>query len=207
MHNETLPSRRERQIAARLDQILETAARLFAEKGFHRTTTKEIAEAADVSEGTLYNYFENKNDLLFGILARLADLQAFEAELNKPTPHNARQAFIEMFQASRGFADKHFAMQQAILSEILADANLRERYYQQLVQPSLAALEKDLQTHIQQDRLRPVDASLGARFLISLWTGFFILQVLGDPAIQAEWDALTELSASIIFDGLAPITL
>jgi AcrR family transcriptional regulator len=64
MDDETARStRRQRQIAVRIEQILDAAARLFATKGFHRTTTREIAEAADVAEGTLYNYFENKNDL------------------------------------------------------------------------------------------------------------------------------------------------
>ncbi len=66
-------SRRQRQLAERLDKILAAASRLFAEKGFHRTTTKEIAEAADVAEGTLYNYFDNKNDLLLEIVNRLSE--------------------------------------------------------------------------------------------------------------------------------------
>ncbi len=48
-------ARRERRIAARKEQILDAAAQVFAAKGFHRATTKEIAEAADVSEGTIYN--------------------------------------------------------------------------------------------------------------------------------------------------------
>ena len=60
MDQDLSTSRRERRIANRRTLILEAAARLFAEKGFHRTTTRDIAEAADVSEGTLYNYFENK---------------------------------------------------------------------------------------------------------------------------------------------------
>lgn len=195
-------TRRERLVSARLDQILDAAARLFAEKGFHRTTTRQIAEAAEVSEGTLYNYFENKNDLLFGILSRLANLRSFEAQLDRPEPHDAHQAFVDMFHSSHGFSEKHYAMQQAILSEILADAELRERYYQQLIKPGLQALEKDMQTHIQLGQIRNIDASFGARFLISLWLGMFILQVLGDPLITSEWEKLTNVSASIVFDGL-----
>ncbi len=202
MPDDHLPSRRQRQVAERREQILEAAANLFAEKGYHRTTTKDIAEAADVSEGSLYNYFETKDDLLFGILSLLADSRELEARLDGPPPHNARQSFIEMFTETRGFNDKYFAMQQAILSEILADAELRQRYYRQIIQPTLATLEKDLRTHVQMGQIRPNDVRLTARFLISLWTGLFILQVLGDPIIQSEWEALTNSSASIIFDGL-----
>ena len=61
-------TRKQRRTAAKRELILEAAGRLFAEKGYHRTTTKDIAEASDVSEGTIYNYFSSKEDLLFGIL-------------------------------------------------------------------------------------------------------------------------------------------
>ena len=50
MDNKPASTRRERQNAARVEQILDAAIRLFAEKGFHRTTTRDIAEAADVAE-------------------------------------------------------------------------------------------------------------------------------------------------------------
>jgi hypothetical protein len=37
---------------------------VFTEKGYHKATTKEIARAASISEGTIYNYFNNKRELL-----------------------------------------------------------------------------------------------------------------------------------------------
>ncbi len=83
-------SRRERRVAARRTLILEAAARLFAEKGFHRTTTKDIAEAADVSEGTLYNYFENKDEMLMGIMTLLVDAQHMNILLSDGLPVDAR---------------------------------------------------------------------------------------------------------------------
>ena len=204
MSNSPLPSRRDRHIAARLEQILAAASRLFAEKGFHRTTTKEIAEAADVSEGTLYNYFENKNDLLFGIMARLAESQDLAAQLETEFPPEARQLFLTMFKNRKAFTEQYTAMQQAILSEILADADLRQRYYQQLIEPITTMLEKQLQMRIMLGQIKPIDAPLTARLIISIWTGLFILQVLGDPLVQSQWDALAEVSTSILFDGVSP---
>jgi AcrR family transcriptional regulator len=57
---------------ARLEQresdIIEAATRLFAEEGFHGTSTRKIAAAAGVSEGTLFHYFKTKNVLLLSIL-------------------------------------------------------------------------------------------------------------------------------------------
>ncbi|MCK4450178.1 MAG: helix-turn-helix transcriptional regulator, partial [Anaerolineae bacterium] len=48
---------KEQMAKARRAQILDAAATMFAKKGFHRATTKEIAKAASVSPGTIYNYF------------------------------------------------------------------------------------------------------------------------------------------------------
>src|SRR4026209_2598118 len=43
--------------------ILQAALQLFAEKGFYRTTTKTISRKAGIAEGTLFNYFETKEEL------------------------------------------------------------------------------------------------------------------------------------------------
>ena len=48
--------------------ILDAATRLFASHGFHGTSTRRIAAAAGVSEGTLFHYFGSKNDLMLSIL-------------------------------------------------------------------------------------------------------------------------------------------
>src|SRR6187551_2234138 len=44
--------------------IAETAARLFAERGYERVTVSEVARAAEVAEQTLYNYFPTKEHLV-----------------------------------------------------------------------------------------------------------------------------------------------
>ncbi|HEX2898218.1 MAG TPA: TetR/AcrR family transcriptional regulator [Bacteroidia bacterium] len=50
------------------EKILKAAIRLFVEKGFHDTTTREITEAAGISKGLLYNYFASKEAILCGII-------------------------------------------------------------------------------------------------------------------------------------------
>lgn len=49
-------------------KILSAAALLFADKGFHASSTKNIASNAGVSEGTVFNQFANKNALLEAII-------------------------------------------------------------------------------------------------------------------------------------------
>jgi AcrR family transcriptional regulator len=45
-------------------RILQSALRLFATQGFEGTTTKDLAQAANVAEGTLFRYFTNKKAIL-----------------------------------------------------------------------------------------------------------------------------------------------
>ncbi|MFH1758513.1 MAG: TetR/AcrR family transcriptional regulator [Pseudomonadota bacterium] len=47
--------------------ILKVATEVFAEKGFYETTIAQIAQIAKIAEGSIYHYFENKEDLLFSI--------------------------------------------------------------------------------------------------------------------------------------------
>jgi AcrR family transcriptional regulator len=56
---------RERKKAETRERIALVARKLFKKKGFEETLIEEIALLADVSEGTVYNYFPTKNDILF----------------------------------------------------------------------------------------------------------------------------------------------
>ncbi len=49
------------------ERVSEAAVSIFAQKGHRKTTMLEIAERAGVAEGTIYEYFKNKQDLLFSI--------------------------------------------------------------------------------------------------------------------------------------------
>lgn len=54
-----------RHYDAKLTQILKASAKIFAEKGFHRTSIREIARATGMSLAGLYYYFRTKEELLF----------------------------------------------------------------------------------------------------------------------------------------------
>lgn len=57
------------------ERLLAEATRLFAERGYDRTSVQEIVEAAGVTKGALYHYFGSKEDLLHEIYARVLRLQ------------------------------------------------------------------------------------------------------------------------------------
>jgi AcrR family transcriptional regulator len=52
-------------VERRRRQIADAAVRLFTKKGFHKTTTRQIARAAEISIGSLYEYFNCKEDILY----------------------------------------------------------------------------------------------------------------------------------------------
>lgn len=197
------PSRRERQSAERAERILRAAAFLFAEKGFHRTTTREIAEAADVAEGTLYNYFQSKNDLLFGIMAQIADGEIQETRDSHATSNNARQDFANLLAMRKRYLDENTEMLQAVFSEILADSELRQGYQEQILKPTIQSLENDLALHVQAGQIRPIHIPAAARVLAAINNGLFILKILDDPLLLTEWEQISETLLSIIFEGLA----
>jgi len=192
-------SRRERQLAARREQIIQAAAWLFASKGFHRATTRDIAEAAEVSEGTLYNYFENKDDLLIGIMDMLTAAQQMETHFDHPVDEEAGEFLLTIMRQRREYIDEKGLMLQSVLSEILVDPALRNRYYQEFVVPGIQELERNLQARIDIGQLRSIRPDLTARILTGLITGLYILEVLGDPLIRDQWEDLSQSIAGLLF--------
>ncbi len=49
------------------DDVTRAAVELFATQGYANTSVQQIVEAAGVTKGAMYHYFESKDDLLFGI--------------------------------------------------------------------------------------------------------------------------------------------
>jgi AcrR family transcriptional regulator len=72
---EKKPGLRERKKQQTRQLIADAARRLFAKRGFEGVTVAEVADAAEVSEATVFNYFPTKEDLFY------SSLEAFEDEL------------------------------------------------------------------------------------------------------------------------------
>jgi len=67
-------------MSARRSELTRTAARLFAEKGYHGTSIGDLAEAMGVQKGSLYAHIDSKQDLLYE--ATREGAQAFHAALD-----------------------------------------------------------------------------------------------------------------------------
>ena len=68
------------KVSKRRDEILQVAARLFAERGYEETTIREIGDAAGILSGSLYHHFQTKeemlHDLLKGFVSMIPEYQA-----------------------------------------------------------------------------------------------------------------------------------
>ena len=93
---------RERKKAHTRRAIAEAAQKLFAERGFENVTVAEVAREADVSEGTVFNYFPTKEELFY------SGMEAFEAALvdavrDRPAGESVLEAFRRfVLERSRG---------------------------------------------------------------------------------------------------------
>jgi TetR/AcrR family fatty acid metabolism transcriptional regulator len=195
---------REQLIEARRSQILDAAATVFAEKGFHRATTRDIARTAGVSQGTIYNYFDTKEDLLIGIMARLAVLETLDEELMEALQSDARDFFVTILRHRIGLLGRVQEMILAVLPEVLVSSELRERFYRQFVLRAATLLEHYVQARIEMGHIRPVNAPLATRVVQATFIGLLLFRVFGDEVVLSRWDDVPEVLATILFDGLSP---
>jgi AcrR family transcriptional regulator len=87
------PGLRERKKQQTRLTIAEAAQGLFAERGFDDVTVAEVARAADVSEGTVFNYFPTKEDLFY------SGMEVFEAQLIEAVRERAPgESVLEAFR-------------------------------------------------------------------------------------------------------------
>jgi len=78
--------------------IREAATRLFASDGFHATSTRKIAAAASVSEGTVFHYFSTKNALLLAILDEFYEELTESARAGMQDIMNTRERLLFLAQ-------------------------------------------------------------------------------------------------------------
>ena len=122
-----ITERREREKQERRNSILAAAEKVFFSKGVKETTMDEIAEVAEVSKGTLYLYFESKEDIYLGINLRALKILKgmFEAVLVTGASgidkvHAIGRAYLEFSHKYPDYFDTmlHFDAETAKLDEI-----------------------------------------------------------------------------------------
>jgi AcrR family transcriptional regulator len=201
-------TRREKRMAERRDQILRAAAQKFAEKGFHNTTTKEIAEAADVAEGTIYNYFKNKDDLLIAMMNHLSESDDRQQVLQAGLDQDFESFFIQLVIDRMSRLKENIEFFMAILPEVVNDAKLREKYYIEFLAPAVNLMEQHLVARIERGQVEPVnDPKSLIHIYASTIIGMHFMRILNDPIIEDIWndpESMAESLRQAFFVGITP---
>jgi len=110
----------ERLVQKRRDQMIKGAVALFKQKGFHRTTTREIAKAAGFSIGTLYEYIRTKEDILYLVCDSIYDHVSERLEqdlaLKKGTLESLKLGIAHFFQVMDEMQAEVLVMYQEVKS-------------------------------------------------------------------------------------------
>ncbi len=129
-------SRREREKRRQREEMLTAALGLFSEKGFHNVSMQEIGETAEFAIGTLYKFFQNKEDLYRALVLEQFDrfemalkvaIDGSEDEIEKL--RNFIRVHGEMFKNNLPFVRLFLAESKGASFNLKAglDAELRER--------------------------------------------------------------------------------
>lgn len=156
---------KEQMIEARRTQILMGAAQVFAKKGFHRATTKEIARQAGVAEGTIYNYFDNKRDLLMAMVEMLGTRSIKATILDHP-PDDPKEFFSLLLHDRYQLLKEYGHIMAPMIAEIFSDPDLREAIYQSILMPVAEPIEQYIQRRIDSGEFKPVNPIVITRALI-----------------------------------------
>lgn len=110
----------ERLVKKRRDQMIKGAVTLFKQKGFHRTTTREIARASGFSIGTLYEYIRTKEDVLYLVCDSIYDevrnrLQE-NLDTNQGTLESLKVGIANYFKVMDDLQDEVLVMYQEVKS-------------------------------------------------------------------------------------------
>ncbi len=196
------PGRRTRDPIGKRRQIVTAAIKLFARQGFERTTTREIAEAAGVAEGTLYIHFPSKNDILFAFFKghALEPVFAILEEAGEQDEYDVLQTLVRnriaMFKRVKDVARIMFG--EAMFNPKMAALLSHElRLGQQRVK---AFVEE----RIRAGRFRPLDADAVARLVMSMFFGTFFMWgfIAGDYPKRFTPEQLIATLPEIMLHGL-----
>lgn len=200
-----MPSGRQAAQIERRRRILEAALDLFARNGFHRTSTRQIARAAGVAEGTIFNHFPTKKDLLVAAAAQVVD-DYFREEVEPLPRESALEALRETFRVRLELGLRHAERIRFLLAELLSNQEMRQAYFEAVVLRLTDRLERLLEQRIAQGVLRPCNVRVVAGALVGAFLTFLLVALL-DEERRLLTSPLPEISdelARLFLYGLQP---
>ena len=182
---------------------MDAATTVFAEKGFERSTIKDIAKTAGIADGTIYIYFENKTALLLGLLNRLNESDQRTAHFEQSADMDTDTFFRTLLQHRLGVMNSEgMKVIQIVLSEIMVNRDLRALYYEKIIAPTFELAETYFYRWMDAGLIREFDIPIMMRLITSVVLGLLVLRSMGDPTIEAQWNQLPDVIADMVLYGI-----
>lgn len=197
-------ARRERERTARREAILDAAQELIAADGYHALRMDAVADAVELSKGTLYLYFENKDALCAGVATRLIDtfLPFLDDALAKAdTGLDAIRALLYTYSDFTQTHPLHFRFALAWISagERMDDSSESFQTYRGRVAHMLSlvasCLERGMKDGSIRDDIDPIPQAM------QIWTSF-----LGVVLVTLNRESMAQrVSVPVDIEQLVPL--
>ena len=196
------PEQKDQRLEVRRRQILDAATVVFAEQGSERATIREVARQAGVADGTIYNYFADKSDLLLGLVERVCERES-GAQPSLPATADLRGLCKVLARHRAGASWPDTELFRAVLPALITQPSLRALYFDAVVARRLGDVEPLLEALRLSGGMRDVDSGLAARALSATFIGLLVMDLLGDDEIARRSDELPEVIVQMFSEGLA----
>lgn len=175
----------------RKTQIIKAAIKLFSQKGFTATTTKEIAKKAGISEGTIFRYYKTKKDILLYMIDYLTqqNLQNYLKDLE--TGADPKTALKQMLKTHYRLIVANSDIFKIILYEMQFHKDLKQKFYKDIAQNMLKDITQTL-TKLNPDK--KIDPNIRAQAILGIFFGLMIARnTITTPNPQDESKVIQEI--------------
>ncbi len=175
------------------EQILDASLRLFSEKGFARTSVRDIAQAAGITDAAIYYHFASKRDLFEALLDERGFTAALESLERAEITAGPTEAIPAMALRALAFVYQNLDLMKVLMVEAMADDPVATEEYQILVERWKKANARILRFYVEQGLLRTEDVDeLAAQLVITILGALadFMMSSAAAPADGAVPPAL-----------------
>ena len=172
-----IQERKERERERRRQDIMMAARRVFSAKGYEKATMEDIAREVELSPGTLYLYFKNKDDLYASLNLRVLQFMAVKLEHALADPEldfdhkldRVMQGMLEVYEFDPLILNNVFHLQSSetlknISPELLSEINMLSR-------AALHTLRSMFSAEIEKGTITPTNPIALADLVWSLFSG------------------------------------
>ncbi|MDH6085540.1 TetR/AcrR family transcriptional regulator [Umezakia ovalisporum] len=184
-------------------RILQAAQKLFASKGFDGTTTRDLAQAAGVAEGTLFRHFANKKSILVEV-ATSGWVDVLTDLLTELSEMGSYKAVAQVMRRRMWNLHKNVDLMRVCFMEVQFHPDLRDRIQVEVINKMTDVAEAFFQTAMDKGIYRQTDAKLVAKVFLGMFAiaGFSDSTVMSPDASPQEMQQMAEGLADIFLNGV-----